>query len=51
MVRWETYRGNKLKTELPQYLEQLKRLAGFSRDTYLLEELQLWAENVMPADL
>lgn len=51
MVRWETYRTNKLKTQLPIYLEQLQKMASYTRDTYLLEELQLWAENVMPADI
>lgn len=51
MVRWESYRMDKLKTQLPAYLEQLKKLASYSRDTYLLEELQLWAESIMPADI
>jgi hypothetical protein len=51
MVRWEAYRTDKLKTQLPAYLEQLKKLASYSRDTYLLEELQLWAESIMPADI
>lgn len=50
-VAWEKYRTEKLKTQLPLYMEQLKKLASYSRDTYLLEELQLWAENVMPADI
>lgn len=51
MTRWEQYRANKLKTQLPAYLDQLKKLASYSRDTYLLEELQLWAESIMPADV
>jgi exodeoxyribonuclease I len=51
MVRWESYRMDKLKTQLPAYLEQLKKMASYSRDTYLLEELQLWAESIMPADI
>ena len=51
MVRWETYRSEKLKTQLPAYLEQLKKIASYSRDAYLLEELQLWAESIMPADI
>ena len=51
MVRWEAYRAEKLKNQLPTYLEQLKKIAAYSRDTYLLEELQLWAESVMPSDL
>lgn len=50
-VAWEKYRTEKLRTQLPLYMEQLKKLASYTRDTYLLEELQLWAENVMPADI
>lgn len=51
MLKWETYRTAKLKTQLPAYLEQLKKIASYSRDTYLLEELQLWAESIIPADI
>lgn len=51
MVRWEQFRAEKIKSQLPVYLEQLKKLASYSRDTYLLEELQLWAESIMPADI
>ena len=50
MIRWETYRSHKLKAQLPTYLEQLKKIANYSRDTYLLEELQLWAESILPVD-
>jgi len=51
MRRWETYRHDKLKTQLPIYLEQLKKLSSYTRDTYLLEELQLWAESIIPSDI
>lgn len=51
MQRWERFRAEKLRTLLPAYMEQLQKLAAYSKDTYLLEELQLWAENVMPADI
>lgn len=51
MHRWEAYRSEKLKTQLPQYLEQLQKMATYSRDTYLLEELQLWAESIVPSDI
>lgn len=51
MKRWESFRAEKLKTQLPMYLEQLQKLATYSRDTYLLEELQLWAESIVPADI
>jgi exodeoxyribonuclease-1 len=51
MIRWEEFRATKLKTALPAYLEQLQKLASYSRDTYLLEELQLWAESIIPSDI
>lgn len=51
MRTWEKYRSDKLRAQLPGYVEQLKKLAAYSRDTYLLEELQLWAESIMPSDL
>jgi exodeoxyribonuclease-1 len=51
MQRWEAYRSDKLKTQLPIYAEQLQKLAAYTKDTYLLEELQLWAESIAPADI
>lgn len=51
MRRWEQFRSDKLKSQLPLYLEQLQKIAGYSRDTYLLEELQLWAESIVPSDI
>jgi exodeoxyribonuclease-1 len=51
MQRWEAFRSEKLKTQMPVYLEQLQKMASYTRDTYLFEELQLWAESVMPADI
>lgn len=51
VMRWEEYRTSKLKTQLPVYMEQLKKMAAYTRDTYLLEELQLWAESIIPADI
>lgn len=50
MARWESYRSAKLKTQLPLYMEQLQKIASYSKDTYILEELQLWAESIVPAD-
>lgn len=47
---WEAYRARKLSAELPRYLETLTNLARTVPDTYLLEELQLWAESIAPAD-
>lgn len=50
MTRWESFRAEKLRTQLPAYIEQIKKLASYTRDTYLLEELQLWAESIIPAN-
>jgi exodeoxyribonuclease-1 len=50
MRRGEAYRTAKLKTQLPLYMEQLQKIASYSKDTYILEELQLWAESIVPAD-
>ncbi len=49
--RWEGYRSAKFAAAIPGYLATLEKIAETSTDTYLLEELQLWAESVAPADL
>lgn len=47
---WETYRANKLKANLPTFLSTLEKLAPYASDKFLLEELQLWAESIVPVD-
>ena len=47
-VRWETYRANKLQATLPSYLEAIERLRRGGADAFLLEELHLWAESIVP---
>jgi exodeoxyribonuclease-1 len=47
---WEIYRAQKLGAALPGYLKQLQALAASGADTYLLEELQLWAESIVPIE-
>ena len=49
-VAWEAYRAHKLKNALPSYLKQLQSLAASGADTFLLEELQLWAESIVPIE-
>lgn len=46
---WETFRAEKLGAQLPGYMERLQKAAAYGGDRYLLEELQLWAESVMPS--
>jgi len=47
---WETYRANKLKVNLPVFLATLEKLAPYASDKFLLEELQLWAESIVPVE-
>jgi exodeoxyribonuclease-1 len=50
-LKWEQYRSEKLRGQLPKYLVLLQANAKEGKDSYLIEELQLWAENVAPSDL
>ncbi len=47
---WESWRAERIQKKLPSYIQSLQRLAKEPQaDTFILEELQLWAESVMPA--
>lgn len=48
--QWEQYRLAKLQRELPKYMEELARLANNGADDFILQELQLWAESLVPSD-
>lgn len=47
---WEAWRSERLHAQLPSFVASLQRLAASTDDTkrFLLEELQLWAEAIMP---
>lgn len=51
---WELWRGERLKTQVPGFLGSLQKIAttsaGDDQKQFLLQELQLWAESVMPSD-
>lgn len=49
-LAWESWRGQRLQRRLPTYLASLQRLAADADDNkrFALEELQLWAEAIMP---
>lgn len=46
--RWQAYRSEKISRNLPGYLKRLGELAQTAEDTFVLEELQLWAESIVP---
>jgi len=48
---WENWRGQKIKKALPSYIKSLEKLSVNARNNktlFLLQELHLWAESVMP---
>lgn len=54
MLAWETWRAGRIALQLPPFMAALKRLAATEKDSgkqFILEELQLWAESVLPADM
>ncbi|MDR2524229.1 MAG: exodeoxyribonuclease I [Candidatus Nomurabacteria bacterium] len=47
---WESYRRTKLERELPGYFNRLAQLAAADADPFVLEEIQLWVESILPVD-
>lgn len=52
LVQWEAWRVQHLQSQLPQFMASLQRLAPTATDEqqFILQELQLWAEAVLPSD-
>lgn len=50
---WEAWRSERIKRQLPDFMKSLQRLATTSDESkqFILQEAQLWAESVMPADI
>lgn len=51
--RWESWRTAKILKELPMFMKSLHNLAVTEQDDgkqFILQELQLWAESIMPTD-
>ena len=47
---WEEWRIKRLAVTMPQFAKRLNQLASKVEDTFILEELQLWAESITPSD-
>lgn len=47
---WESWRAARLQSQLPNFMKSLQKLAQSEseKNRFLLEELQLWAEAIMP---
>jgi exodeoxyribonuclease-1 len=53
VVSWEKWRSEKIMATMPEFVKSLQKLANLVTDDskqFVLQELQLWAESVMPAD-
>lgn len=50
MTQWEAYRSAKIQAALPTYLEAVERIARAGADEYIVSELRLWAESIIPLE-
>ena len=54
MHQWEEWRSAYITAQLPQFMKSLQRLVRTETSEekqFVLQELQLWAESIMPADI
>ena len=52
--QWEQWRYGRISAQLPQFMKSLQRLSAIETDEnkqFILQELHLWAESIMPSDL
>jgi len=50
---WEKWRSNRIMSTMPAFMEALQRLSAATNDEnnqFILQELHLWAESIIPAD-
>lgn len=50
---WEAWRANHIKAALPAFVKRLNEIAKVTTDEskqFVLQELQLWAESIVPID-
>lgn len=51
MAKWEEWRADRLKKQMPVFIKNLSRLSTGNLDgnqQFILQELQLWAEAILP---
>ncbi|MEO5949152.1 MAG: exodeoxyribonuclease I [Candidatus Saccharimonas sp.] len=51
-VAWEAWRSEHVNAQLPAFMAALRRIAPTADDdkAFLLQELQLWAESILPVE-
>lgn len=53
-IAWETWRAAKITAGLPSFMASLQKLSKTITDPnkqFVLQEMQLWAESILPSDL
>ncbi len=53
VIEWEKWRSQRLNRQLPSFVQSLQRLSASrtgESDLFLLQELQLWAESILPEE-
>lgn len=52
VAEWESWRAERIKKQLPGFMQRLQELSvqysGDDSKNYILQELQLWAESIIP---
>lgn len=51
---WEVWRNAHVQSQLPDFMKSLQQRAATEKDEhkqFILQELQLWAESIIPADI
>lgn len=54
VIEWEKWRTDRIMRTLPGYMKSLQKLSSSQTDenkNFILQELHLWAESIMPADI
>jgi len=46
--KWEAYRVARVKASANNYIREIQELAAAGKDPFLLEELQLWYQSLLP---
>jgi exodeoxyribonuclease-1 len=53
VVQWEKWRAERIAKDLPGYMQSIQRLASTVKDEnkqFILQELHLWAESIIPSN-
>lgn len=51
-AQWDQWRAARISTQLPGFIKSLARIVKTADDSqqFMIQELQLWAESIMPVD-